>query len=333
MKQYLNKIIKGEDLSELEMVEVAQLIFSGKASDIEIAGFLSALASKGESEDEIFAMVKVMRENMVEVEGGDYLLDTCGTGGDGANTFNVSTIVALICAAAGVPVAKHGNRSVSSKCGSFDVLEKLGLRIDLSPEQAKQCLDSVGITCLYAPSYHPAMKQVGQVRKELGIRTIFNFLGPMLNPAGAGHQLIGVSSKELAKKLGRILLRFGSKKVLIVHGDDGLDEASIVVPTQVYEFVLGEKMVSYKIEPEKYFNLSEVLGGGVEKNAEIMKNILLGKGTPAQNEFVVLNTGLAFMAAGRVDSFEPGKQLALELIKSGAGMRKLNELIEFSKSL
>ncbi|MFA4831557.1 MAG: anthranilate phosphoribosyltransferase, partial [Patescibacteria group bacterium] len=231
MKHHLATILKGNDLTQKEAFEVMDCMARGEAGEAETAAFLIALAMKGETIDEVAGMVRAMRGQMISIDVGYDTLDTCGTGGDGAGTINVSTIAAFVCAAAGVKVAKHGNRSVSSKCGSFDVLEKVGVKIDLGPDEVKKCLDQTGIACLFAPNFHPAMKRVAPVRRALGIRTVFNFMGPLLNPVRATHQLIGVSSREMAEKLGSILMKLGSKRVILVNGDDGLDEISIAAPT------------------------------------------------------------------------------------------------------
>ncbi len=330
MKNLLKKIINKENLTEKEVEEIFESIIAGNLPPVVAGAFLVALSMKGESEEEISGIVKTMRRHMKTLSVSGDILDTCGTGGDGLNTMNVSTITAFVCAAAGVKVAKHGNRSVSSKCGSFDVLESLGVKIDLKKNLAEKCLDEVGIVCLFAPLYHPAMKNIVPVRRELGVRTIFNFIGPLLNPAGATHQLIGVSSREMAEKLGNILMQIGLKKVLLVHSDDGLDEVSVASPTQVFEFVQGKNMKTYKIEPESKYFLDEVQGGEAEENAKIMKDILSGNGTDAHNEFIALNAGLALFAADKVETFVEGKSMAYELIKSGAGMKKLEELIKFN---
>jgi len=333
MKDLLKKLIKKENLSSEETAQIFAGIIDGSVSPVLAGGILVALAMKGEIEEEIFGIVQTMRSYMKTLDVSGDILDTCGTGGDGANTINVSTISAFICAVAGIKVAKHGNRSVSSKCGSFDVLESLGVKIDLDNNLAEKCLNEVGISCLFAPLYHPAMKNIVPVRKELGIRTVFNFIGPLLNPAGATHQLIGVSSKEMAEKLGNILMKLGSKKVLLVHSDDGLDEISVASPTTVFEFNQGIPMQTYKIEPDHIYSLADVRGGEVIENAKIMRNILAGNGTEAQNEFVALNTGAALLTANVVATFVEGKNLAYKLIKSGEGAKKLDELIKFGNNI
>ena len=333
IKNYLQKLIQKQDLGEQEASDITEKLVNGELQVEQTAAFLVALAAKGESIDEMVGMVSVLRDNMIQIEGVDYALDTCGTGGDCSNTINVSTIVAFVCAAAGVPVAKHGNRSISSNCGSFDVLEQLGAKINLTAVQAKACLDQTSITCLFAPNFHPTFKHIMPVRKALGVRTIFNFLGPLLHPANATHQLIGVSSKEMAKKLGKILMRLGSKKVILVHSEDGLDEISISVPTYVYEYSQGKEPKSYSIKPGKLFSLDEIRGGDAKENAKIMQNILANKGTEAQNEMIIMNAGMALFAANAVDNFEAGKEKAKEIIKSGAGLKKLEKFIKVSNEV
>ncbi len=332
MKEYLKKISRGENLTREEAAVAMETIATGQASEAETAAFLMGLAVKHGTEAEIVGMVEVLRRHMVRVEVPYDTLDTCGTGGDGAETFNVSTTAAFVCAAAGVKVAKHGNRSVSSKSGSFDVLEALGIHFPTTPEQAEVCLDIVGIVPLFAPHFHPAMKYVGPVRKALGIRTIFNFLGPLLNPAGATYQLVGVSAKDTAQILGSTLMSLGSKRVIIVHSQDGLDEISVAAPTEVYDFTINQTVKIYIVEPEKRYSLAEVRGGSSTENADIMKHILSGTGTEAQNEFVVLNAGMALVAAGKVADFREGKVLAQHILRSGTAMEKVNELIAVTKN-
>ena len=327
MIDYLKKLVNKKDLSEVEISEIFEAIIAGTVNSILIGAILTALTMKGETIEEILGVVKVMRKYMEKIKVDGEVIDTCGTGGDGARTINVSTIVSLLCATNGIKVAKHGNRSVSSQCGSFDVLEKLGVKIVMSKEKAKKCLEEINLTCLFAPLYHPAMKNIAPVRQQLGIRTIFNVIGPLLNPVGATHQLIGVYSEDIAKKLGEILMRLGSKKVLLVHSSDGLDEISMAAPTRVYEFVQGRKMKSYMVEPDGKYKLADVRGSGPDENARIMERILRGQGSDAQNEFVALNTAGAMLAVGSVESFSAGKAEAYKLLNSGAGLKKLEELI------
>ncbi|PIT87589.1 MAG: anthranilate phosphoribosyltransferase [Candidatus Magasanikbacteria bacterium CG10_big_fil_rev_8_21_14_0_10_40_10] len=334
MKQYLKKLISGQDLDENMMQEIFEGIIAGSVDPIMAGGILTALAAKGETENEIRGVVKTMRKHMkiIQANAGmaGVVLDTCGTGGDGARTINVSTLAALLCAAAGVKVAKHGNRSVSSKCGSFDVLEELGVKIDLEPKRSLACLNEIGIACLFAPMYHPAMKNIAPIRKALGIRTVFNLIGPALNPASANCQLIGVCDLPTAEKLGRICLSLGSKKVLLAHSRDGLDEISASAPTDIYEFNIGHKMKKYTVEPESQCSLDELKGDDSRANAKILSEILQGRGTDAQNEFVALNVAGGLVAAGVYDDFALAKKRAHELLESGAGFAKLQELVKYT---
>lgn len=330
IKTYLQKIINKQDLTEQEASNVTELMVKGELHDAQIAAFLVGLAAKKECIDEVVGMVGVLRKHMVKIDGADYALDTCGTGGDCFDTFNVSTTVAFVCAAGGIAVAKHGNRSISSNCGSFDVLEELGANINLTPVQAKTCLEKTNITCLFAPNFHPAFKYIMPVRNALGIRTIFNFLGPLLNPALVKHQLIGVSSGDMAEKLGEILMRLGSQKVILVHSQDGLDEISIAAPTNVYEFTKDKDKKIYTIKPEKLYSLEDVRGVNKEENAKIIKNILAGNGTKAQNQIIIMNAGMAMFAAEAVKTYEEGKEKASAILKSGDGLKKLEEFVKIS---
>lgn len=333
MKNYLKKITSNQNLTAEESADAIEICIRGEASNAQMGAFLAALAIKGETEEEIFGIVKTMRNHMIKIHVNGKLLDTCGTGGDGANTFNVSTLAALICAAAGVRVAKHGNRAASSHCGSFDLLEQLGARIDMTPEESAKCLEKIGIACLFAPIYHPAMKIFAPIRKELGIRTVFNYIGPLLNPAGATHQLFGVCSANKAEMLGNILIRLGAERVVTVYSEDGLDEVSISAPTQIIEFQRGAVPRRYIIKPERFYSLEDVRGGVPLENADIIKNILCGRGTSAQNEFTALNAGAALLAAGVVSNIDEGRKKALAILNSGAAMDKLNEICEYQKTI
>ncbi|MBU1177926.1 anthranilate phosphoribosyltransferase [Patescibacteria group bacterium] len=347
MKKYLNKIIGGHDLTADEAAEVTRLIMTGKVTDAEISDFLVALSEKGEAIEEIVGMVKVMREqmNQVEVAGrpclpmptgrqaAGRLLDTCGTGGDGVGTINVSTAAAIVCAAAGAKVAKHGNRAASSQSGSADVLEALGVKVDLGTQQVKKCIEEVGIGFMFAPNFHPAMKYVMPARKALGIRTIFNFLGPLSNPAGAQYQVIGVSQADMAAKLGQALMELGSEKVIIVNSDDGLDEVSVSAPTQVYEFAKGQEVKKYKIEPAKFYNIDEVKGGTAEENAQDIKDIFAGKLTGAKKDIVVANAAMGLLAYEMADSYQKCRVKAEEVIEDGQAAAKLAQWVEVSNKL
>lgn len=333
MKNYLKKITNSQNLTAEEAADAIGVCIKGEASDAQMGAFLAALATKGETEEEIFGIVQTMRSHMIKIHVNGKLLDTCGTGGDGASTINVSTMAALICAAAGVRVAKHGNRAASSRCGSFDLLEQLGMRIDMAPAESAKCLEKIGFACLFAPIYHPAMKIFAPIRKELGIRTVFNYLGPMLNPAGVTHQLLGVCLANKAEMLGNILIRLGAERIVTVHSEDGLDEVSISAPTQIIEFCNGTAPCKYIIKPEKFYSLDDVLGGNPQENASIARIILSGQGTTAQNEFVALNAGAALLAAGATDNIVEGRKKALAVLNSGAAMDKLNELCEYQKTI
>lgn len=331
----IKKVIAGENLNVDESVKVFTDIMSGSATDAQIAALIVALRIKGETVDEITGAASVMREKatLVLPSKKDFVIDTCGTGGDSLNTFNISTAAAFVAAGAGATVAKHGNRSVSSKCGSADVLEALGVNISISPEKMKDCLDTVGIGFLFAVSLHKAMKYAIGPRKEIGIRTIFNVLGPLTNPALAPSQLLGVFSPTLTETMAMVLKNIGSRKAYVVHGLDKLDEISISAPTQISEVSNGS-VRTYTIQPEDYglqrANLSDIKGGNSSDNAEIIKSILNGKTGP-QRDIVLLNSGFALSASGIASDPEEGIKLAAQSIDSGKALGKLEELIEFTR--
>lgn len=333
MQQYLKKVLSKQDLSAAEITNVGELLVAGTLSEAQSAALLMGLAMKGETVEEIVGLVKVLRQNMKSVTLSEEAIDTCGTGGDNSSTINVSTLSALVCAAAGVPVAKHGNRAVSSRCGSFDLLEQFGIKIDLSPEQAVVCFSKTNLVFLFAPFFHPAFKYIVPVRRAMGIRTIFNFLGPLLNPANVKRQIIGVAVPEMAQKLGEALMQLGSERILIVHSNDSLDEVSIAAPTQVFEFNKNQKMKKYYIEPAVKFSLSDVQGGEPAYNKERSLAILAGQGSAAENEFVALNSGLALYLADIVPTSLDGRKKALEILQSGKAAIKLAELIKFTNNI
>jgi len=324
-----------QDLSFDEAQAVMRQIMGGDASPAQIGAYLMGLRLKGETVDEIAASAKVMREvaNDPLVTAAD-VVDTCGTGGDQSNTFNISTTVAFVVAAAGVPVAKHGNRSVSSKSGSADVLRSLGVNLDISPQQAGQCVDEVGIGFLFAPAFHPAMKHAIGPRREMGIRTIFNILGPLTNPAGAKRQLMGVFAQELTEPLANVLKELGSESVFVVHGEGGLDEMTTTGVSFVSELKNGE-VSTYEVDPKSLgltvAKLEDLQGGEPEENATITRNILAGKGSNAQREVTMLNAAAALVAGGKVEDIATGLEQAAHIIDSGAGLEKLNALVEFSQ--
>ena len=332
----INKLIEKKNLSALEMREVMRLIMSGGATDAQIAGFLIALRCKGETVEEIAAAVEVMRELATKVPViGEHLVDTCGTGGDGANIFNISTAAAFVVAAAGGQVAKHGNRSVSSRCGSADVLEAAGVNLDLSPEQVAQCARETGVGFLFAPKHHGAMKHTITVRKELGVRTLFNLLGPLANPASAPNQLIGVYAKEWVEPLAHVLKKLGSKHVLVVHAEDGLDEISIASETYIAELKDGT-ISTYTITPEEFgiqrTNLSELAADSADASLTMIKSVLSYRPGSAL-DIVLLNAGAAIYAANLTDTLFDGIHKASLVISSGKALAKLDALIQLSKKL
>jgi anthranilate phosphoribosyltransferase len=335
MQTAIRCVTERQDLSSDDMHDVMQLIMTGQATPAQIGGFLIGLRMKGETVDEIAAAAKVMRElaTLVPVSG-EHLVDTCGTGGDGASTFNISTASAMVTAAAGAQVAKHGNRSVSSSCGSADVLEAAGVNLDLTPEQVAECVDKVGVGFLFAPKYPGAMKYAIGPRKEMGVRTLFNLLGPLTNPAGAPNQVLGVFSADWLEPLAVVLGKLGSRHVLVVHADDGLDEISIGSATQVAELKDG-KVNCYRIEPSQFgMQTADVSGLAVKDAQESLA--LIGQvfdNTPgAARDIVALNAGAAIYAAGLANSLADGVKKALEAIASGAAKQTFARLIEVSNA-
>ncbi|HIE58372.1 MAG TPA: anthranilate phosphoribosyltransferase [Hydrogenothermaceae bacterium] len=331
VKEILNKLTNFENLSEEKVKNLFNLIMEGKLTDTQIGAILTALKMKGETIEEITAAANVMRQKAVKVPIKDKskLVDTCGTGGDKVNTFNVSTISAFVVAGAGAKVAKHGNRSVSSKCGSADIMQALGVNIEMPPEVASKALEEIGIAFLFAPIYHPAMKNVIKQRRELGIRTIFNILGPLSNPAEAKYQLMGVFSEKLVEPLARVLSNLGIERGFVVHGLEGLDEVSITTKTFVAEINNGE-ISTYYVEPEDFglrkANLSDIEGGDLECNLDIALKVLKGEDKGAKTDFVALNSGFALRASGIVDTIKEGVELAKETIYSGKAYDVLEKL-------
>ncbi len=335
IRKVVERLIAGEDMSNHEANTVMVEIMEGRCTDVQIASFLTALRIKGETAEEITAFANVMREKSVKINPavGD-VLDTCGTGGDGSGTFNISTASAFVAAAAGVKVAKHGNRSVSSKSGSADVLEALNVNIDLTPKQVEECIEKTGIGFLFAPKLHPAMKHAVTARREMGIRTVFNLLGPLTNPAGARYQVMGVYSSELVEKIGQVLKNIGIVKGYVVNSSDGLDEVSLSAPTRIAEITPGGVRL-YDFKPEDVgmtqCSLKDVAGGNSADNAEIILSILSGATGP-KRDIVCLNAGFA-IAAYKGVSIEEGVQAASEAIDSGRAMQVLNSLKELSNSI
>ncbi len=333
IKESIQKVMTGANLEESEAAGVMEQIMEGVATPAQIGALLVALRLKGETVEEITGFARVMREKATRVSTTrNRILDTCGTGGDGTNTFNISTAAALVLSGAGVPVAKHGNRSVSSKCGSADVLESLGVNLDLDAMAMGQCLDETGICFLFAPSLHGAMKHAAGPRRDIGVRTVFNVLGPLTNPAGARRQVMGVFSPDLVPSLAGVLARLGCERGFVVHGDGGLDEVSLSGPTRVAE-VSGGSVKEYKLDPADYgiprAGASELAGGSPGENAAIIIDILNGKSGPCRDA-VLVNAALGIMAAGRAGDYAEGLRAAAESIESGAAMGKLNQLVEFT---
>ncbi len=338
IKEYIRKVTEGTDLSSEEMKDLFHILMEGKATDAQIGAILIGLKMKGETEEEISSAASVMREKAVKVPVKDKsrLVDTCGTGGDRVNTFNVSTITAFVVAGAGAKVAKHGNRSVSSKCGSADIMEALGVKIDMTPEQVARCIDEIGLGFLFAPIYHPAMKNVIRQRREIGVRTIFNILGPLSNPAEAKYQLMGVYDKNLVEPLSKVLLLLGIERAFVVHGLEGLDEVSITGETLVGEVNNGDVSI-YTVKPEdfgiKRTTLCEIEGGDLETNKKIALDILEGRDNSSKTDFVLLNAAFALKAAGVVQSIEEGIELSRETVRSGKAFEILQRLRDFSEKI
>jgi anthranilate phosphoribosyltransferase len=334
IQEAIGAAVAGRNLTVAEAAEVFACIMNGNATDAQIAAFIVALRMKGETPEEITGAASVMREKVTRVVPADseHCVDTCGTGGDEACTFNVSTAAALVAAGAGAVVAKHGNRAVSSRCGSADVLEALGVNINLTPEKMKACLDTAGIAFLFAPALHKAMKYAIGPRREIGVRTIFNILGPLTSPALARHQLLGVFSEKLTLTLAAALNNMGTKRAFVVHGGDGLDEISISGPTAIAE-VRDGAVKSYAITPEEYgmksAPLRTVAGGTPQENAARLRAILEGEKGPGR-DIVVLNAAFSLAAAGIADTPNEGVALAGKSIDSGAARKKLEELVATS---
>ena len=336
MQEAIRRVTERQDLNADEMHDVMRAIMTGQATPAQIGGFLIGLRMKGETVDEIAAAARVMRElaTPVPVEG-EHLVDTCGTGGDGASTFNISTASAMVTAAAGAQVAKHGNRSVSSSCGSADVLEAAGVNLDLGPEQVAECVQRVGVGFLFAPKHHSAMKHAIGPRKEMGVRTLFNLLGPLTNPAGAPNQVLGVFSADWLEPLAQVLGKLGSRHVLVVHADDGLDEISIGAPTQVAELKEG-KVSCYRIEPSQFgMQTADIASLAVEdaqQSLALISRVFDNEPGPAR-DIVALNAGAAIYVAGLADTLAAGVDKAQEALASGAAKRTFAELIDVSNRL
>jgi anthranilate phosphoribosyltransferase len=334
IREAIEKLVTGKSLSADEASAVMAEIMDGHATPAQFGAFVTALRCKGETIDEMVGLARTMRAKALPVTCGGPVVDTCGTGGDGAGTFNISTAAAIVAAACGARVAKHGNRAMSSKCGSADVLEALGVRINLSPSEVTECLDTVGVAFMFAPVFHPAMKHAGPPRKEIGIRTVFNLLGPLCNPAGASAQVIGVPNKELVLKMAAVLRALGGTHALIVHGD-GLDELTVTGQTHVCELI-GDALNRYTVVPEDFgltrYPKDAVKGGDAQWNAAAMLRLLQGE-TGAFRDAVVLNAAAALLAADKVKNLGEGVTMAIDAIDSGKALAKLEKFVEVSQML
>lgn len=332
IKEAIIKLTNKENLSYEEAKAVMNEIMSGEASDVQKSAYLTALTMKGETIDEVTGSAEEMRNHAVQLSHEGDVLEIVGTGGDKSDSFNISTTSSLVIASAGVPVAKHGNRAASSKSGAADVLESLGVNITISPQKSAELLQNIGICFLFAQSYHTAMKYVGPIRKELGIRTIFNILGPLANPASANLQVMGVYDESLVEPLAKVLSNLGVKRALVVYGQDRLDEISASAETSVCEVKDGT-FKSYTISPEQFgltkCKKEELTGGTPDENAAITKAVLAGE-QGARRTAVVLNAGAGLYVAGKADSIEAGVRLAEELIDSGKAEKKLEEFVKYS---
>lgn len=348
IKECIAKVVRGEDLSEKKIEMAMDEILSGKATSAQISSFLTALRMKGETVDEITGAAKAMRARAIKMQLNNHMvnidrdeinvedetiLDTCGTGGDGTNTFNVSTATALVVAAGGIKVAKHGQRTESNHCGSANVLEALGLELNISRTDAARCIHEVGIGFLYAPLFYGAMKYPAVPRREIGIRTIFNLLGPLTNPAGANAQILGVYDSDLTEKMARVLKRLGTREGFVFCGEGTFDEISICGPTRVSHLKDGE-ISTFDITPEEYgfekAKPEEIRGGDAKENAQIIREILEGKRGP-KRDMVLLNAGAAFVAAGFDRNLEIGIERARDAIDSGRAKEKLHALVSFTQ--
>jgi anthranilate phosphoribosyltransferase len=341
----IRTVVEGQHLTAAAAYAVMEQIMSGQATDAQIAAFLTGLRMKGETVAELTGFAKVMREKVTPVPTRhrvaaslsgterEMLVDTCGTGGDASGTFNVSTATAFVVAGAGIPVAKHGNRSVSSLCGSADVIEALGVKLDLPPEKVGRCIDEVGIGFLFAPLLHKAMRYVMLARREIRIRTVFNILGPLTNPAGASAQVIGVYAGDLTEMMAHVLNNLGSFRAFVVHGEDGLDEITVTDGTRIAE-IRDNQVHTYTVRPEdfglKRATLKDLQGGGAADNAQIIRAVLKGEPGP-KRDIVLLNAGAAIAAGGKARDIREGVTAAAHSIESGAALGKLERMVEFSQ--
>jgi anthranilate phosphoribosyltransferase len=348
IKEFISTVVRGEDLTEAEMEKAMAEIMTGTATPAQIGAFITALRLKGETVDEITGAARAMRAKATKVNVNNHLvnidrdeinideetiLDIVGTGGDGTRTFNVSTTTAFVAAGGGIKVAKHGNRAVSSLCGSADVLENLGVNLEVTSTDVEKCINEIGIGFLYAPIFHGAMKHAAGPRREIGIRSIFNLLGPVTNPAGASVQVLGVYEQSLTDKIALVLKRLGTKEAFVVCGEGTFDEISICGPTKV-SHLKDDNVSTFQMTPEEYdfkrASLEDIVGGDAKENANIIRHILDGEKGP-KRDMVLLNASAAFVASGFCDNFKDGIQMAVTSIDSGKARYKLDQLIEFTR--
>jgi len=336
IKEAIETLVNGRSLTFEDAAAVMEEIMIGEATPPQFAAFVTALRMKGETVDEIAGLASVMQARATPVWATPPVVDTCGTGGDGSSSFNISTTAAFVVAGTGLKVAKHGNRAMSSQCGSADVLEALGVKIDLGAEAVAQCLEKVGIGFMFAPIFHPAMKCAAAPRREIGIRTVFNILGPLTNPARARFQVIGVPSKELGEKIASVLHRLGTEHSLVVHGTDGMDEISISGKSLVWDVNHHRVSPPYEVTPDDLgfmkASITQIKGGTARQNAKILRGILSGE-VGVRRNIVIMNAAGAFVAGNRASDLKEGVCIAEKTLDSGQALAKLDELIEFSQSL
>ncbi len=336
IKEAIDKVVNGNSLSFSEAAEVMEEVMSGEATPAQIAAFITVLRLKGETVEEISALASVMRAKAIPVKVTPPLVDTCGLGGDNSQTFNISTAAALVAAGSGLRVAKHGNRAMSSRCGSADVLEALGVKTGLGAEGVAECIERVGIGFMLAPIFHPAWRFAAVPRREIGIRTVFNILGPLTNPARPEFQVIGVPALELGEKMALVLHRLGTRRALVVHGSDGLDEISITGKSVVWEVKESGVLPSYEVTPREFgfkeASLAEIQGGTPQDNAQILRCIFSGERGP-KREVVVMNAAAALVVGNKATELTEGVRLAEEVIDRGKALEKLNALVKISQNL
>jgi anthranilate phosphoribosyltransferase len=336
IREAIESLVAGRSLASEQASGVMEEIMSGKATPAQIAAFITALRIKGETVDEITGLARVMQAKAIPVEITQPVVDTCGTGGDKSSSFNISTATAFIAAGSGLTVAKHGNRAMSSCCGSADVLEALGVKIELGAEAVAQCLETIGIGFMFAPLFHPAMKYAAAPRRDIGIRTVFNILGPLISPARAQFQVMGVPTKELGEKIASVLHKLGTKHALVVHGIDGMDEISISGKSLVWDITPKGVSPPYEVSPQ-YFGFkeaepTEIKGGTPEDNARILRSILEGAQGPGR-DISIMNAAAAIVAGNRASDLKEGARIAQESIDSGRALEKLDALVKLSQSL